>query len=255
MPLSNGEHLQCSRTLNAVLMGRSQFRVNLTRPATFRLQNLALTRDGRTSGIAYRGPSGFVELTMISLGLRCTQGCGQGAAAPHPNTRQRRGGPVGWANFGPWWQPSSAAPTRSPTGFRNAMTRSNLPLCRAPARDLSIAPTSSAVRSSGPPWSDDRTDHRLELALRCSSRALPNNVSKCTKLDKKEDAIFSLCIVPFVSMPRIQIYLGEPSLYRKMLKPVGACSAHSIAGLLFPGHFVPAAFFNIGTPIPGIYRL
>ena len=189
MPLSNGEHLQCSRTLNAVLMGRSQFRVNLTRPATFRLQNQAWSRDDRTSGIAYRGPSRFVELTMISLGLRCTQGCGQGAAAPHPNTRQRRGARSG----GEFRCLVAAIQRRADTAqLAFAMTRSNLPLCRAPARDLSIAPTSSAVRSSGPQWRDDRTDHRLEPALRCSSRALPNNVSKCTKLDKKEDAIFSL---------------------------------------------------------------
>ncbi len=50
------------------------------------------------------------------------------------------------------------------------------------------------------------------------------------------------------------LHLDEPSLCRKICKPVCACSAYSGASLLFPGHFVPAAFFNKGTSIPGIYR-
>ncbi len=117
MPLSNGEHLQFSRTLNAVLLGRSQFGVNLARPRDLYTQNLALARDGRTSGITYRGPSLFVELTITSLGLRCTLGRGQRgdrATIKHPTSARC---PVEWANFGAWWQPSSAPPARSPTGF------------------------------------------------------------------------------------------------------------------------------------------
>jgi Cytochrome bd terminal oxidase subunit II len=55
--------------------------------------------------------------------------------------------------------------------------------------------------------------------------------------------------------PNTKIHLDEPSLCRKICKPVGACSAYSGASLLFPGHFVPAPFFNEGTSIPGIYRL
>ena len=172
-------------------MGRSQFGVNLARPATFTPQNQALTRDDRTSGITYRGPSLFVELTLTSLGLRCTLGCGQGATAPQPNPRHRRGARSGGRISVPGG--SHPSPRRHAAQFAFAMTRSNLLLRRAHAKKPLDWPQRAALsEAQAPTERDDRNDHRLEPALRCSSRDLPNNVSKYTKLAKKEDAIFSL---------------------------------------------------------------
>jgi hypothetical protein len=54
-----------------------------------------------------------------------------------------------------------------------------------------------------------------------------------------------------LSLSSEQIHLDEPSLFRKIFKPVGACSADIRARLLFPGHFVPAPFFNEGTSLIG----
>jgi hypothetical protein len=54
-----------------------------------------------------------------------------------------------------------------------------------------------------------------------------------------------------VTKLRTQIHLDEPSLFRKIFKPVGACSAYIKTRLLFPGHFVPAPFFNEGTSLIG----
>jgi len=47
-------------------------------------------------------------------------------------------------------------------------------------------------------------------------------------------------------------YILTSSLFRKIFKPVGACSAYIKASLFFPGHFVPAPFFNEGTSLIGI---
>ena len=40
--------------------------------------------------------------------------------------------------------------------------------------------------------------------------------------------------------------------FHQHFKPVGACAGDSIAPLGFPGHFIPAPFFNEGTALVGI---
>jgi hypothetical protein len=48
---------------------------------------------------------------------------------------------------------------------------------------------------------------------------------------------------------------GDPGLPRlffyQHFKPVGACAGDSIARPFFPGHFIPAPFFNEGTALVG----
>jgi hypothetical protein len=49
---------------------------------------------------------------------------------------------------------------------------------------------------------------------------------------------------------------GTPRLFfHKNFKPVGACAGYSIARLFFPGHFIPAPFFNEGTALVRTYFL
>src|SRR5438128_12467358 len=43
------------------------------------------------------------------------------------------------------------------------------------------------------------------------------------------------------------------SFLQKKFKPIGACSGHSIAGLVLPGHLVPATFFNGFSSLPATY--
>jgi hypothetical protein len=45
---------------------------------------------------------------------------------------------------------------------------------------------------------------------------------------------------------------GKPSLFfHQHVKPVGAGAGDCPARLFFPGHFIPAPFFNVGTALVG----
>ena len=49
---------------------------------------------------------------------------------------------------------------------------------------------------------------------------------------------------------------SPPRLFvHQHFKPVGTCAGDSIARLFFPGHFIPAPFFNEGTSLVGTYFL
>jgi hypothetical protein len=48
---------------------------------------------------------------------------------------------------------------------------------------------------------------------------------------------------------------GTPRLFfQKHFKPLGACAGYSRARLFFPGHFIPAPFFNEGTSLVPIFK-
>ncbi len=91
---------------------------------------------------------------------------------------------------------------------------------------------SNSLRT-GPPYFSRILDSSLPLSVRISA-----NGFECVTF-------------------RTRIHLDERSLslFRKIFKPAGACLAYSRVSLLFPGHFVPAPFFNEGTSIIGTYRL
>src|SRR5256712_10995092 len=43
------------------------------------------------------------------------------------------------------------------------------------------------------------------------------------------------------------------SFLDKKIKPIGACSRHSITSLFLPGHLIPATFFNDFSSLPATY--
>jgi hypothetical protein len=147
-----------------------------------------LARDGRASGITYRGPSLFVELPITSLWLRGTLGYGQGrprhSQTPHIGAVPGRVGRISVALVAAIQRRADTQPNwlgKDPVQSA-LVTRSCERLLDSPNKQR-------CQKLRTPTERGDRTDHRLEPALprRSVGRLL---VHSSTRLGSDRDPLF-----------------------------------------------------------------